>query len=200
MALAPSQALNLSKSKRSEVAKNGACFSLRPEPSMDQFNQIAEVNYKKKALFIDYETPRSNKDAGGYAAINEMRMFQALGYKIDFLPENLAYFGTATASLEKMGVRCINHPETFSTKEYLQRHIEEYDLVFVTRFNVAEPYLDILKSSKTEFYFNNDLHFLREFRSLAVKKQTDSVQDIRKRELAIITAADIAFCYTEAER
>ena len=152
-------------------------------------------------MFIDYETPRSNKDAGGYAAINEMRMFQALGYKIDFLPENLAYFGTATASLEKMGVRCINHPETFSTKEYLQRHIEEYDLVFVTRFNVAEPYLDILKSSKTEFYFNNaDLHFLREFRSLAAGKQTDSVQDIRKRELAIITAADIAFCYTEAER
>ena len=89
---------------------------------MDQFNQIAEVNYKKKALFIDYETTRSNKDAGGYAAINEMRMFQALGYKIDFLLENLAYFGTTTASLEKMGARHKSSRNIFNQRIFTAPH------------------------------------------------------------------------------
>ena len=150
---------------------------------------------------MDYETPRANKDAGGFAAINEMKMFQALGYKIDFLPENLAYFGSATETLERIGIRCINHPETTSVKEYLQAYANEYDIIFVTRFNVAEPYIDILKNSKNKFYFNNaDLHFLREYRQLSNLNQADLVKDIRKRELAIIEAADVAFCYTEIER
>jgi len=35
---------------------------------------------------------------------------------------------------------------------------------------------------------------------LAKGEQLDLVQDIRKRELAVIEAADVAFCYTEAER
>ena len=85
------------------VEKWSDSFSLRPTPSMAQFNQIAEANYQKKALFIDYETPRSNKDAG-YAATNEMKMFQALGYKIDFLPENLLIWH-CHKSLEILGVR-----------------------------------------------------------------------------------------------
>ena len=58
---------------------------------------------------MDYETPRADKDAGGFAAINEMKLFQALGYKVDFIPENLAYFGEATEKLERIGIRCNNH-------------------------------------------------------------------------------------------
>ena len=65
---------------------------------------------------------------------------------------------------------------------------------------MAEPYPTSL-NSKTPFYFNNaDLHFLREYRRLAQGEQLDLVQDIRKRELAVAEVADVAFCYTEAER
>ena len=57
-----------------------------------------------------------------------MKMFQELGYKVDFLPENLAYFGSATNALERNGIRCINHPEIFSVKEYLETHINDYNV------------------------------------------------------------------------
>ena len=81
------------------------------------------------------------------------------------------------------------------------RYANEYDLIFVTRFNVAEPYIDILKNFKNKFYFNNaDLHFLREYRQLSNLNQTDLIKDIRKRELAVIETADVAFCYTNIER
>ena len=174
--------------------KWGKSLKDRPKPSFENFNSIAEIFYSKKALFLDYETPRADKDAGGFAAINEMKLFQALGYKVDFIPENLAYFGEATEKLERIGIRCINHPEVYSVKEYLQAYANEYDLIFVTRFSVAEPYIDILKNFKNKFYFNNaDLHFLREYRQLSNLNQTDLIKDIRKRELAVIETADVAF-------
>ena len=191
------QQLNASKFSK----KWGETFKHRPNPSLNYVHKLAETFYNKKALFIDYETPRENKDAGGFAAINEMKMFQELGYKVDFLPENLAYFGSATNALERNGIRCINHPEIFSVKEYLETHINDYNVVFITRFNVAENYVELLKNSKSMFFFNNaDLHFLREYRHLSKGEQTEKVKEIRKRELTIIEASDLSFCYTETEK
>ena len=62
---------------------------------------------KKRVLFIDYEIPQIDRDAGSYAAIQEIRMFQALGAKVTFLPLNIAYLGRHTEYLQRLGVEVI---------------------------------------------------------------------------------------------
>ena len=56
-----------------------------------------------RVLFIDYATPRPDRDAGSHAAIQEIRLVQSLGYKVTFLPGNLAHLGDYTDELEKWG-------------------------------------------------------------------------------------------------
>jgi len=52
-----------------------------------------------RVLFIDYTTPRGNQDAGSYAAIQEIRLVQSLGYKVSFLPMNMAHFENGGAKV-----------------------------------------------------------------------------------------------------
>src|SRR3546814_8497937 len=42
-------------------------------------------NVEFRALVLDAETPMPDKDAGSFAAIQEMRMLQALGFKCTFM-------------------------------------------------------------------------------------------------------------------
>src|SRR3546814_7769080 len=44
-------------------------------------------NVEFRALVLDAETPMPDKDAGSFAAIQEMRMLQALGFKCTFRSE-----------------------------------------------------------------------------------------------------------------
>jgi hypothetical protein len=55
----------------------------------------------KRVLFIDAEFPRPDQDAGSYAALQEIRMFQAMGCKVTFVPLNLYYIGRHTDNLRR---------------------------------------------------------------------------------------------------
>ena len=46
-----------------------------------------------RVLFIDYQLPRGDRDAGSHAALQEIKLVQSLGFKVTFLPSNLADLG-----------------------------------------------------------------------------------------------------------
>ena len=62
-----------------------------------------------RALFIDNAVPRPDRDAGSYAALQEMRLVQSLGYKVTFIPLNLAYLGHYQDELNKLGIETYIH-------------------------------------------------------------------------------------------
>jgi len=162
-----------------------------------------ERGVRYRALVIDYQTPQPDKDAGSYAEIQEISLLQSHGFKVTFIPENLAHFAKYTRHLQKMGVECIHAPFVSSVEEFLKKRGLEFDLIYITRFHVAEKYLDLIKKySKAKTILNNaDLHFLRELRRLLNKgdKQLSSALETRDKELSTMNKVDAILSYNESE-
>jgi GT2 family glycosyltransferase/glycosyltransferase involved in cell wall biosynthesis len=156
-----------------------------------------------RALVIDYATPQPDKDAGSYAAVQEMRLLQAHGFKLTFVPENLAHMGRYTTDLQKMGVECVHAPFHISVQDLLQKRGHEFDLVFITRYDVAERHIDQIRQfTRAKVLFNNaDLHFLRELRMHLAKGNQDFSGPLatRERELALMRKVDAILTYNESE-
>lgn len=158
-----------------------------------------------RVLFIDYATPRPDRDAGSHAAIQEIRLVQSLGYKVTFLPRNMAHLGSYTEELERMGVEVIYAPFFLSLDEYLEKHAGDFDAFFITRFYVARDVIDKLRhlAPQTKILFNNaDLHFLRELRAgMAAGDPAKIVaaRETRKMELEVMQKSDVVLSYNDVE-
>ncbi|WP_397544432.1 glycosyltransferase [Roseovarius salis] len=158
-----------------------------------------------RVLFIDYTTPRGDQDAGSYAAIQEIRLVQSLGYKVSFLPMNMAHFGTYTEELQKMGVEVLYAPFFLSPFEYLERHAGEFDAFFITRFYVAKDILTRIRelAPRAKILFNNaDLHFLREIRAASAandQNKMEQARQTRELELGVIDEVDVVLSYNDTE-
>jgi GT2 family glycosyltransferase len=158
-----------------------------------------------RVLFIDYATPRPDRDAGSYAAIQEIRLVQSLGYKVTFIALNMAHLGSYTSDLEKMGVEVICEPFALSIQEFLNSHGSEFDFFYVTRFHVAKGVFKTIRkvAPLSKIIFNNaDLHFLRELRMAKSKndpKLLKLAKETRKDELKVIQKADVVLSYNTHE-
>jgi GT2 family glycosyltransferase len=172
--------------------------SLSVRPAMD-------YGIKDRILFIDQKTPRPDVDAGSYAAIQEIRVFQALGYKITFLPQNLGHNDTYTTALERMGVEVIHAPFATSIEDVLKERGEEFSLVYITRYHVARTVLPFVRrfNPNAKVILNNaDLHFLRELRSALALKDAEMLRRsklTRDLELEVMRQTDLTISYNDVE-
>jgi glycosyltransferase involved in cell wall biosynthesis len=154
---------------------------------------------------LDVQVPRGENDAGSYAALQEIRLIQSLGFKVTFLPLNLAYLGNNTERLQRMGVEAVYFPFTPSIEDFLQRRGNEFDAVYITRYSVARRYLETVRkhSPRAKVLFcNADLHFLREIRE-SIVRNSDELRDkavkTREVELDVISSADVTLSYSFVE-
>lgn len=158
-----------------------------------------------RVLFIDYAPPRADKDAGSYAALQEMRLVQSLGYKVTFVSTNMAHLGKYTEDLQKSGVEVIYAPFYMNAGEYLDQHATDFDAFYITRYYVAQAVLEQIRrlAPKARVLFNNaDLHFLRELR--AAKSQDDAgklerARQTRTEEIDVIRNVDVVLSYSDVE-
>jgi len=158
-----------------------------------------------RILFIDYATPREDRDAGSYAAIREIELVQALGYKVTFLPQNLGFFGNYTEQLQRMGVEVITAPFYPSLASFLEERAREFDAAYITRYYVAADTVHLIRehSPKTRIILNNaDLHFLRELRAAMSENdeaRLEVMRDVRNQELAMMRNVDLVLSYNDVE-
>lgn len=164
-------------------------------------NKDRDIRYR--CLVIDYATPEPDKNAGAYAAVEEMKLLQAYGFKLTFMPENHAHFGKYTTNLQKLGIECIHAPFYLSAEDLLQKRGKEYDLIYITRYDVAERHIELVrKYTNAKVLFNNaDLHFLRELRANLIQNKADLSGPLatRDRELCLMRKVDAILSYNEAE-
>lgn len=156
-----------------------------------------------RVLVFDYCTPDANRDAGGYAAMEEMKLFQSLGFKVTFVPLNMAHMGKLTWSMQSMGIEVLHAPYYQSPAEVIERRGHEFDAVYITRYEVAESVLEYVRiRMDAKVIFNNaDLHFLRMLRSHSISGQPplDEVLSVRDRELSVMRGVDAIVSYNEIE-
>ncbi|MBM1555327.1 glycosyltransferase [Sulfitobacter mediterraneus] len=158
-----------------------------------------------RVLFIDYAPPRPDKDAGSYAALQEMKLVQSLGYKVTFMSTNMAHLGSYTEDLQRQGIEVIYAPFFMNADEYLTKHAQDFDAFFLTRYYVAQTVLPTIRAHApgARILFNNaDLHFLRELRAAQRAgdlNKLESARRVRTEELDVIKAVDVVLSYTEVE-
>lgn len=175
-------------------------------PSFENLRFEKDRNIDQRILVIDYATPTPNKDAGSYAAIQEIKLIQSQGFKVTFVPANLAHFGKYTTELQRMGVEVLYAPFYHSVNHVLETRLDEFDAVYITRYYIAQDYIDYINdNSNAKVIFNNaDLHFLRELRaSLRVDEEDDDAINkalkTRSEELTVCQKADAVLCYNATE-
>jgi len=102
-----------------------------------------------------------------------------------------------------MGIECIHAPFYVSVQEFLQKRGQEFDLVFITRYDVAERHIDQVRQfTRAKVLFNNaDLHFLRELRAHLSRGDKDLSGPLatRDRELSLMRKVDAILSYNETE-
>ena len=194
------QEVNRPKFKRRWAAAYAGFGNQGVKPDLEKDRGITG-----RVLFIDYATPRPDRDAGSYAAIQEIRLVQSLGYKVTFMPRNMAHMGGYTEALEKMGVEMIHAPFHMTMDDYLDKHAQDFDAFYITRFYVARDVIAKLRklAPQTRILFNNaDLHFLRELRTGLANDdpaRIESARRTREIELDVMTQADVVLSYNETE-
>ena len=158
-----------------------------------------------RILFVDVSTPRPDRDAGSYAALQEIRLIQSLGYKVTFLPENLAWMGSYTEELQKMGVEMVFAPFVRSIEEFLEARADEFDAFYVTRYHVMQNVAPIIRSRVPDarIIMNNaDLHYLRLLRHSMVDgdpAKIDAAREVRDHEVAAMRSASLVLSYSVTE-
>ncbi len=158
-----------------------------------------------RVLVVDQGVPRPDRDAGSYAAIKEIELIRSLGYKVTFLPRNMAHMGRYTDDLQRMGVEVIYAPFYLSTDDYLAKHGAGFDAIYITRYYVALDLLDRVRTSApgAKVILNNaDLHFLRELRAGLAVKDDGKVAEAartRDRELSVMRRVDAIASYNDVE-
>ncbi|HSH95984.1 MAG TPA: glycosyltransferase [Roseimicrobium sp.] len=167
---------------------------------------IKDRNVALRVLVIDAQVPMPDQDAGSYAAVQEIRMLQALGFKCTFVPQNMAWMANYTRDLQRMGVECLYAPFQTSIAQVLEERGPEFDLVYITRYYVAKECVDLVRRFAPRarvVLMNSDLHFLRELRlALQSKEAVDMVRGLQTRdeELAVMRKVDLVLSYTDVEK
>lgn len=158
-----------------------------------------------RVLFIDQRIPQLDSDAGSYAAFQEIRLLQACGAKVTFLPRNLAWMDRHTLALQRIGVECLHAPFVLDFQAYVASHAGDYDVIYVNRYRIAEQLLGAIREAapRAKVVLNlADLHFLRELREAEAKSPGYSFEGARRTrtaELAVIRGVDLTLSYTDVE-
>jgi GT2 family glycosyltransferase/glycosyltransferase involved in cell wall biosynthesis len=179
--------------------------ALVQRPKIADCSKALDATAKLRILAIDSETPRPDGNAGGYAAVQEMRLLQSLGAKVTFVPANLAYLGHYTDALQKSGIECAYAPYVSSIAAFLAARGAEFDVVYITRYQMVELFIDAIRRFAPQarvMFCNADLHFLREIRAAIVAASPDSLGqalETRAAELEAIRRVDLTLTYTDAE-
>jgi GT2 family glycosyltransferase len=159
-----------------------------------------------RVLFIDSTTPMPDQSAGSYAAIQEIKLVQSLGYKVTFMPENMAYMANYTHELERMGVEVITAPFYVSMNEFLDARGAEFDAFYITRYHVVNTTVPKIRAvnPQARIIMNNaDLHYLRMLRKAIAdhdETQKEAARLVQEQEFAAMRSVDVMLSYNDREQ
>ena len=159
------------------------------------------------ALVLDASLPTPDRDAGSNVMVEQVKILQALGYAIIFVPlHNFARISPYAEALEALGVEVIHRPLYDNLAYLMASRGEIFAFAYVHRLWVAEQALAVLRHFRPDLkiVFNTaDLHHLRSQRHAALTGDADAAAAAeleRTRELAVIAAADATIVCNSVER
>ncbi len=164
------------------------------------------LHQSKKLLFIDWSTPRPDRDAGSVTAFHLMGMLVRLGFEVTFIPSDLEYLGAYTESVRRLGVRCLHRNEVGTIKKHLELEGEHYDFALMCRAPIATHYIDDIRrhAGRAKIILNtSDLHYLRDIREAELSGDRSKIEAARVAknwELDVIQRCDVTIVMSQVEK
>ncbi|MFA5793899.1 MAG: glycosyltransferase [Candidatus Brocadiia bacterium] len=158
---------------------------------------------KKIMLFMDNNVPTWDQDAGSVRMYEYLKIFLNMGFKIIFWPHNLYRYEPYGPELEQMGIELVYGPNDFN--KYIKNYGKHIDVAFLTRPDVAMPYIDTIKSVANikVLYDLVDLYFLREERKGLLENDKEALKrskEYKSKELYLIAKSDVALTLSPVEK
>jgi len=159
-----------------------------------------------QVLVIDHRLPTPDRDSGSFRMMEIMRGIMRRGHHVALLPDNMMVFAPYLQELQTIGVEVAYPPHYRSVAEYLEQHGREFNLVIISRADVADRHMTTVRqlAPQAKIVFDTvDLHFLREER-LAHIKQNPALQAAvasrKEQELRLARTADLTLVVSPIEK
>ena len=160
------------------------------------FTERDRTTGKKIILIVDHYLPQPDRDAGSRCIINFIDSMLELGYHVKFLGENQNVPKKYQLALQEKGVEVLygkayNFDDS-NWKQYLNKNINNFDAVLLSRASVCLPVLNFIRSiayNGKVIYFGHDLGYLRLEREAVAKKSAALAKQAKK----IKAAEDIMY-------
>lgn len=194
------QAINKSiffeKWKAELITHHSSGLSIRPDNERN----------RKRALLIDFETPKPDTDSASMDTVYYLKMLQRLGYEVAFIANDLKHSRQYTENLQRLGVECLYKPYVVSVGDYLRDYGAIYQLVFMQKVHYVKEYFQQARRFcvNAKLIFNTvDLHYVREQR-YAELEDSDLLRrgaaNTRSIELGIMRQSDATIVISQEEK
>ncbi len=158
-----------------------------------------------QVLVIDHRLPTPDRDAGSLRMLEIVRAIRRRGHHVAFLPDDLMAYAPYRQALQGIGVEVVHHPYYRSVRSFLRQHGEEFDLVIISRAEIAARHMGTVRrlAPGAKVVFDTvDLHFLREAREAELKQDRNCAVSAARRkqqELDLARTADLTLVVSQIE-
>ncbi len=160
----------------------------------------------RRVLVIDARMPTPDLDSGSVRMRALLELLVELRCKVTFVADNLEYRAPYVPDLQRVGIEVLFYPHPKSLAALLAERGGEFDVVVMSRCDVAAKHLAEVRARAPRalvVFDTVDLHFLREARlaDLAGGAVAQAAARVRRdEELALIRRADVTFVVSTVER
>jgi glycosyltransferase involved in cell wall biosynthesis len=135
-----------------------------------------------------------------------LKAIRASGNQVTFIPADLAHRSPYAQNLQRIGIEVVHHPFYPSVPDYLEEHGREFDLVILSRADVASRFVEPVKrhAPRAKLVFDTvDLHFLREGRAALLLNDArlrNAARRRKRQELVLATQCDATVVVSPVEK
>lgn len=187
-------------------AKWQEALSLHPDGDTANVQRSKDRGITKRVLVADTRIPCPDQDSGSLRMLNLLRIFQQLGFKVTFLPDNQLRPSPYTETMQELGIECLYHPFIGQVGDFLRQRGGEFDLIVLSRVEIGEKMLaDCRAATPSTFVIFDtvDLHFLRNQREADLSGSNEkrlAAEGMRASELEIASRCDAVIVVSPVEK
>lgn len=163
-------------------------------------------HFRYRMLVLDKVMLTPDQDSGSLRMFNLLQELIKLEVKVVFATMYLEARQPYRHMLQQQGVEVIYPPHFYTVEQYLQLHGRDFDLIMMSRSDVAEFFMDMVQKQAPHalvIFDTVDLHFLREERMAQVHNSRSMARlaaQRKKTELALMQKSDIVLVVSAYEK
>lgn len=179
------------------IERHAGALAAQHPPDPDRVSVARDRRGGRRVLVVDHMVPHHDQDAGSVRMEALLRILVDLGWKVTFLPDNLAGLEPYTSELQQLGIEVLCG--RMSELAFLETHGSEFDVAVLCRAHFAAKYLPTLLALRRRpfiIFDTVDLHYLREQRLAALEGDAGlarAAERTRAIELGVMRSSEMVW-------